>query len=153
MAPVVRALKARDGIHTRVCVTAQHRDMLDEVLRLFDLPVDHDLDLMTPRQTLTQVAIKVLAGVDKILAEEPFDWVLVQGDTTTTMAAAQAAFHRRVRVGHVEAGLRTWKLREPFSQGGKPRAGDALSGLLYAPPTPARRHLLAPGFPAPPILV
>jgi len=153
MAPVVRALKAHGDITTRVCVTAQHRDMLDEVLRLFDLPVDHDLDLMAPRQTLTHVAIKVLEGVDKILAEESFDWVLVQGDTTTTMAAAQAAFHRRVRVGHVEAGLRTFNLREPFPEEWNRRAVDALSDLLYAPTTTARDHLLAEGFPAEQILV
>ena len=153
MAPVVRALKARGDVTTRVCVTAQHRDMLDEVLRLFDLPVDHDLDLMAPRQTLTHVAIKVLEGVDRILAEQPFDWVLVQGDTTTTMAAAQAAFHRRVRVGHVEAGLRTFNLREPFPEEWNRRAVDALADLLYAPTTTARDYLLREGVAPERILV
>ena len=154
MAPVVRALKTRaPGVRTRVCVTAQHREMLDEVLALFQIPVDHDLDLMTPWQTLTEIAVRVLAGVDRILAQESFDWVLVQGDTTTTLAAAQAAFHRRVRVGHVEAGLRTGNLREPFPEEWNRRAVDALSDWLFAPTQRARANLLAEGVPEERILV
>jgi UDP-N-acetylglucosamine 2-epimerase (non-hydrolysing) len=144
MAPVVRALVARaPQVSVRVCVTAQHREMLDEVIRLFRLPVDSDLDLMTPRQTLTEVATKVLAGVDRLLAAESFDWVLVQGDTTTSMSAAQAAFHRRVRVGHVEAGLRTWNLAHPFPEEWNRRAIDALADLCFAPTETARANLLA----------
>jgi UDP-N-acetylglucosamine 2-epimerase (non-hydrolysing) len=154
MAPVVRALKARaPGVRTRVCVTAQHREMLDEVLALFELPVDYDLDLMTPGQTLTEVAVRVLTGVDRILAEEAFDWVLVQGDTTTTLAAAQAAFHRRVPVGHVEAGLRTGNLREPFPEEWNRRAVDALSDWLFAPTERSRDNLLAEGVPAERVMV
>jgi len=154
MAPVVRALQARaPAIRVRVCVTAQHREMLDEVLALFGIPVDYDLDLMTPRQTLTDVAVRVLAGVDRILAEESFDWVLVQGDTTTTLAAGQAAFHRRVPVGHVEAGLRTGNLREPFPEEWNRRATDALSDWLFAPTERARGNLLAEGFEGGRILV
>ena len=154
MAPVVHVLKGRGStVTTRVCVTAQHRDMLDEVIRLFELPVDHDLDLMTPGQTLTQVAIRVLEGVDRILAAEHFDWVLVQGDTTTSLAAAQAAFHCGVRVGHVEAGLRTWNVREPFPEEWNRRAIDVLADLAFAPTERSRENLLAERFPAARVLV
>jgi UDP-N-acetylglucosamine 2-epimerase (non-hydrolysing) len=142
MAPVVFALQAMAGFDTRVCLTAQHRDMLDDVIRVFDLPVHDDLDLMAPGQTLTHVAIQVLAGVDAILTRETYDWVLVQGDTTTSFAAAQAAFHRGVRVGHVEAGLRTWNIREPFPEEWNRRAIDALADLAFAPTEGSRRNLL-----------
>lgn len=154
MAPVVRALERRaTEIESRVCVTAQHREMLDEVLGLFRLPVHHDLDLMTPRQTLTEVAVRVLEGVDRILAHEPYDWVLVQGDTTTSLAAAQAAFHRGVRVGHVEAGLRTWNSREPFPEEWNRRAIDALADFAFAPTQRSRDNLLAERIPPERILV
>ena len=133
MAPVVFALRATPRVEARVCLTAQHRDMLDDVIRVFDLPVDEDLDLMAPGQTLTHVAVKVLQGVDAILARDRYDWVLVQGDTTTSLAAAQAAFHRRIRVGHVEAGLRTWNVHEPFPEEWNRRAIDALADLAFAP--------------------
>ena len=152
-APVVFALQAAGGFDVRVCLTAQHRDMLDDVIKVFDLPVHDDLDLMAPGQTLTHVAIKVLAGVDAILAREPYDWVLVQGDTTTSLAAAQAAFHRGVRVGHVEAGLRTWNIQEPFPEEWNRRAIDALSDLAFAPTEGSRDNLLAERFPAERILV
>jgi UDP-N-acetylglucosamine 2-epimerase (non-hydrolysing) len=146
MAPVAHALKKAPGFTPRVCLTAQHRDMLDDVIRVFDVPVDHDLDLMTPGQTLTHVAVKVLQGVDAILAAEKFDWVLVQGDTTTSLAAAQAAFHREVRVGHVEAGLRTWNIREPFPEEWNRRAIDALADLAFAPTERSRQNLLDEKF-------
>jgi UDP-N-acetylglucosamine 2-epimerase (non-hydrolysing) len=152
-APVVYALQAAGGFDTRVCLTAQHRDMLDDVIRVFDLPVHDDLDLMAPGQTLTHVAIQVLGGVDRILAREPYDWVLVQGDTTTSLAAAQAAFHRGVRVGHVEAGLRTWNIREPFPEEWNRRAIDALSELAFAPTERARQNLRDERFPDERILV
>jgi len=115
--------------------------------------VHDDLDLVAPGQTLTHVAIKVLEGVDRILTREPYDWVLVQGDTTTSLAAAQAAFHRGVRVGHVEAGLRTWNIKEPFPEEWNRRAIDALSDLAFAPTEGARENLLAERFPDAQILV
>ncbi|MEP7027705.1 MAG: UDP-N-acetylglucosamine 2-epimerase (non-hydrolyzing) [Candidatus Eisenbacteria bacterium] len=146
MAPVVYALRDAFGFEGRVCLTAQHRDMLDEVIRVFDLPVHDDLDLMAPGQTLTHVAVKVLEGVDRILAREHFDWVLVQGDTTTSLAAAQAAFHREVKVGHVEAGLRTWNIREPFPEEWNRRAIDALADLAFAPTELSRQNLLGEKF-------
>jgi len=146
MAPVVFALRNAQGFDGRVCLTAQHRDMLDEVIRVFDLPVHEDLDLMTPGQTLTHVAVKVLEGVDKILVKEPYDWVLVQGDTTTSLAAAMAAFHRGVKVGHVEAGLRTWNIQEPFPEEWNRRAIDALADLAFAPTEQSRQNLLDEKF-------
>jgi len=146
MAPVVFALRNSEGFDGRVCLTAQHRDMLDEVIRVFDLPVHEDLDLMTPGQTLTHVAVKVLEGVDRILVKEPYDWVLVQGDTTTSLAAAMAAFHRGVKVGHVEAGLRTWNIQEPFPEEWNRRAIDALADLAFAPTELSRQNLLGERF-------
>jgi UDP-N-acetylglucosamine 2-epimerase (non-hydrolysing) len=146
MAPVAHALASAADMEPRICLTAQHRDMLDDVIRIFDVPVHHDLDLMTPGQTLTHVAVKVLEGVDAILARETFDWVLVQGDTTTSLAAAQAAFHREVRVGHVEAGLRTWNIREPFPEEWNRRAIDALADLAFAPTERSRQNLLDEKF-------
>ncbi len=152
-APVVHALAKRPEVTTRVCLTAQHRGLLDEAIATFELPVHHDLDLMRPGQTLTHVAVRVLEGIDAILETEPFDWVLVQGDTTTSMAAAQAAFHRGVKVGHVEAGLRTWNLQEPFPEEWNRRAIDALADLAFAPTEQSRRNLLAERMPEERILV
>ncbi len=153
MAPVLFALRNVEGLDVRVCLTAQHRDMLDDVIRVFDLPVHDDLDLMTPGQSLTRVAMRVLEGIDRILTRERFDWVLVQGDTTTSMAAAQAAFHREVRVGHVEAGLRTWNIREPFPEEWNRRAIDALADLAFAPTERSRQNLLDERFDPERILV
>jgi UDP-N-acetylglucosamine 2-epimerase (non-hydrolysing) len=153
MAPVALALGADPRFDVRVCVTAQHRDMLDEAIELFGLRVHHDLDLMRPGQTLTHVAVRVLEGIDAILAAEAHDWVLVQGDTTTSMAAAQAAFHRGVRVGHVEAGLRTWNTREPFPEEWNRRAIDALADLAFAPTEWAAGNLRAERLPEDAILV
>ncbi|MGH7725078.1 MAG: non-hydrolyzing UDP-N-acetylglucosamine 2-epimerase [Candidatus Eiseniibacteriota bacterium] len=153
MAPVVHALAATPDLAPVVCLTAQHRDMLDEVIEVFRLPVHHDLDLMRPGQSLTHVAVRVLEGVDRLLEEQSFGWVLVQGDTTTSLAAAQAAFHRRVRVGHVEAGLRTWNVREPFPEEWNRRAIDVLADLAFAPTERARENLLSEHFPDERILV
>jgi UDP-N-acetylglucosamine 2-epimerase (non-hydrolysing) len=153
MAPVVYALDRTPGLTPRVLLTAQHRDMLDDVIRVFDLPVHHDLDLMRPGQTLTHVAIEVLKGVDRILDTEPIDWVLVQGDTTTSFAAAQAAFHRRVKVGHVEAGLRTWNRLEPFPEEWNRVAIDALADLAFPPTEEAAENLRLVRFPEDKILV
>src|SRR5664279_2918432 len=106
MAPVIRRLREEPGCRTILCATAQHRQMLDQVLSLFALTPDVDLDLMRPDQTMNELSSRVFAGIDAVLARENPDWLLVQGDTTTAMCASIAAFHRRVRVGHVEAGLR-----------------------------------------------
>ena len=107
MAPVVAALEASDAIEARVCVTAQHREMLDQVLSLFKIKPDYDLNLMRSNQTLTSVTAMILERMEAVLDDFKPDWVLVHGDTTTTMAVTLACFYKKIAVGHVEAGLRT----------------------------------------------
>jgi len=118
MAPLFHALKAEaERFETHVCVTAQHRQMLDQVLRIFELPVDVDLDLMRPGQDLFDITASVLLGMRQVLGDLRPDLMLVHGDTTTTLAASMAGFYRGVAVGHVEAGLRTHDLQAPLSGG------------------------------------
>jgi UDP-N-acetylglucosamine 2-epimerase (non-hydrolysing) len=147
MAPVVRAIAHAPGLEGRVCVTAQHRGMLDQVLDLFALSPDHDLDLMRPGQDLTDLTCRVLAGVRDVLRAERPDMVLVHGDTTTTFAATLAAFYARVPVGHVEAGLRTGDLSAPFPEEANRVLADRLCRLYFAPTDTSRRNLLAEGVP------
>jgi hypothetical protein len=117
MAPVIRELERHPGeIISRICVTAQHREMLDQVLHLFEIEPDHDLDLMRPNQSLNALTARVFSELDSILEIEDPDWVLVQGDTTTVMAASIAAFYRRIKVGHVEAGRRTCDKWQPYPE-------------------------------------
>jgi UDP-N-acetylglucosamine 2-epimerase (non-hydrolysing) len=148
MAPVVRALQKHSHcFQARTCVTAQHRQMLDQVLGLFDIVPDVDLDLMQVGQTPSQVASRVLARLEPILEEERPDWVLVQGDTTTVMAAAIAAHHLRIRIGHVEAGLRTGDRWNPFPEEMNRVLADHLSDLCFASTVRARENLLREGIP------
>src|SRR5436309_9058142 len=117
LGPVIRELaQYPDRIASKVCVTAQHRDMLDQVLQIFGIAPDYDLDVMQDNQSPTQVASAVLSRLEPILLKEQPDWVLVQGDTTTVAAAALAAFYARTNVGHVEAGLRTGNRWQPFPE-------------------------------------
>ena len=154
LGPVVRQLARHpDRISSRVCVTAQHRDMLDQVLRVFDVHPDYDLDVMQANQTPTQVAATVLARLEPILGEERPDWVLVQGDTTTVAAAAWAAFYARARVGHVEAGLRTGDRWQPFPEEINRRIAGAIADRHFAPTTWARDNLLREDVPPERILV
>lgn len=154
MAPVVRALAQRpDRFHVRTCATAQHREMLDQVLAVFGIVPDIDLDLMQPNQSLSGLAARVLTAMDEVLLAEKPDWVLVQGDTTTVMATALAAHHRRVRVGHVEAGLRTYDRRNPFPEEMNRVVTDHVSDLCFAPTETARTNLLAESIPAERIVV
>ena len=146
MAPVLAALARRpERFAVRVCTTGQHREMLDQVQDLLGLRPDLDLRLMRPDQTLNGLTAAALAAIDGVLAAEAPDWLLVQGDTTTAMAAALAAFHRRIRVGHVEAGLRTGDLRRPFPEEANRRIADLLADALFAPTSRARDTLLAEG--------
>ena len=148
MAPVIRALEARpEQFEVRVCVTGQHRQMLDQMLELFDIRPDHDLNVMRERQTLTHITTEVLTGLERVLAEERPDWVLVQGDTTTTMAASLAAFYAGARVGHVEAGLRTWNMAEPHPEEMNRRVAAVLADLHFAPTELAAANLRAEGIP------
>ena len=158
LAPVIRELKSLgvppgDAPTVRVCVTAQHREMLDQVLRLFDIRPDHDLRVMESNQTPTQVASAVLARLEPVLVAERPDWVVVQGDTTTVATAALAAFYARARVAHVEAGLRTRDKWRPFPEEMNRRVAGAIADLHLAATEGARRNLLAEGVPPDRILV
>ena len=116
MAPLVKELARRDEIESLVCLTGQHREMLDSVMEIFDLKADFDLNIMEQRQTLSTITTKTLLGMEKVFAEKKPDLILVHGDTSTTFAGALAAFYHQVKVGHVEAGLRTWDKYSPFPE-------------------------------------
>ena len=144
MAPVVQALRAaHPAIETIVCVTAQHREMLDDVLRLFEIVPDVDLDIMTRTQSLTDITTRVLTGMERVLAERCPDVVLVHGDTTTSTAAALAAFYQKIPVGHVEAGLRTSSIAEPYPEEANRRLTGVLTSFHFAPTARAKANLLA----------
>ena len=144
MAPVVQALRAaRPAIEPIVCVTAQHREMLDEVLDLFGITPDIDLDIMTKVQSLTDITTRVLIGMERALTEARPDVVLVHGDTTTSTAAALAAFYQKIPVGHVEAGLRTSTIAEPYPEEANRRLTGVLTSFHFAPTSRAKTNLLA----------
>src|SRR5580693_5332131 len=146
MAPVIRALRRRpERFEVTVCATGQHREMLDQVQELFGLRPEHDLALMARDQGLNELAARALVALDRLLSELRPDWLLVQGDTTTAAAAALAAFHLGLRVGHVEAGLRTGDLARPFPEEANRRIVDLLSGALFAPTARAARALREEG--------
>ncbi|MCH2557973.1 MAG: UDP-N-acetylglucosamine 2-epimerase (non-hydrolyzing) [Alcanivorax sp.] len=145
MAPVVKALAADDRFESRVCVTAQHREMLDQVLSLFHIQPDHDLDIMAPGQDLHQITSRILLGLSPVLRAEQPDMVLVHGDTTTTLAATLAAFYEKIPVGHVEAGLRTGNLLSPWPEEANRKLTGVLARAHFAPTHTARDALLAEG--------
>ena len=149
LAPVIQALRAApQEFESRVCVTGQHRQLLDPVLRLFDIRPDSDLKVMQPDQSLAELTARLLSGLAPVLAREKPDWVLIQGDTTTTLSAALAAYYQRFPVAHVEAGLRSHNPWHPYPEEFNRRLADALSTLHLAPTEGARRNLLAEGIPA-----
>ncbi len=145
MAPVIGALEREPGIQSLVCVTAQHRSMLDQVIQLFALRTDFDLNLMAANQGLTHITSAVLTGLEPILREVKPDRVLVHGDTTTTLAASLAAFYGNVPVGHVEAGLRTGNMRAPWPEEMNRKLADSLCDLHFAPTEGARANLVKEG--------
>lgn len=142
MAPLVQALQIRPGFESRICVTAQHRGMLDQVLELFDIEPDFDLDLMRDGQSLTSITSGVLHGLNNVFDSFEPDMVLVHGDTTTTLAASLGAFYRRISVGHVEAGLRTGNMSSPWPEEMNRRLTDAMTSWFFAPTEQARKNLL-----------
>jgi UDP-N-acetylglucosamine 2-epimerase (non-hydrolysing) len=142
MAPLVKRLEATPGIDSRVCVTAQHRQMLDQVLELFEIEPDHDLNVMRPGQDLYSITSEVLQATRQVYEAEQPDMVLVHGDTTTTFAASLAAFYQRIPVGHVEAGLRTGNLYSPWPEEANRKLTGALTRLHFAPTPAARDNLL-----------
>lgn len=142
MAPVVRELLKHPEIETKVCLTAQHREMLDQVVDLFQLPVNYDLDIMKQGQSLYDITDRVLLGLKEVLEKEKPDLVLVHGDTTTTFSATLAAFYQQIDVGHVEAGLRTGNMYSPFPEEANRRLTSVLTALHFAPTETARQNLL-----------
>lgn len=142
MAPVVRELLKHPEIETKVCLTAQHREMLDQVVDLFQLPVDYDLDIMKQGQSLYDITDRVLLGLKEVLEKEKPDLVLVHGDTTTTFSTTLAAFYQQIDVGHVEAGLRTGNMYSPFPEEANRRLTSVLTTLHFAPTETARQNLL-----------
>jgi UDP-N-acetylglucosamine 2-epimerase (non-hydrolysing) len=141
MAPLVKALRSEPDIRSVVCVTGQHRSMLQQVLDLFDIAPDYDLAVMSENQTLNGLASRVIASLDTVIEKEAPSRVLVHGDTTTATAAALAAFHRRVPVGHVEAGLRTRDMHSPWPEEMNRRVVDVVSDLMFVPTARSKANL------------
>jgi UDP-N-acetylglucosamine 2-epimerase (non-hydrolysing) len=148
LAPLIRELQAERSLQIEVCVTAQHREMLDQVLRVFDIRPDADLDLMSADQTPAEFASRALREIDGYLRRSRPDAVLVQGDTTTVLCAAQASFYHRIKIGHVEAGLRTGNKHAPFPEEMNRVLTTRLADWHFAPTTTARRHLVDEGIPS-----
>jgi UDP-N-acetylglucosamine 2-epimerase (non-hydrolysing) len=149
LAPVIREFTRRtDSFETRVCVTAQHREMLDQVLHLFNIHPDHDLNLMREDQTLSHITSAAFHELDEVMRKEVPDWVLLQGDTTTVLAASLVAYYHRIRVGHVEAGLRTYNKYQPFPEEINRRVASVVADMHFAPTEEARQNLLREGTPA-----
>ncbi len=142
MAPVVKELQSRKEIETIVCVTAQHRQMLDQVLHTFDIKPDYDLNIMKQGQTLTDITVNVLKGIEEVIKKEKPDIVLVHGDTTTTFAGALAAFYHQVSVGHVEAGLRTYNKYSPFPEEANRQFVGIVSDMNFVPTETSKENLL-----------
>jgi len=153
MAPVVQRLAQTPGIEARVCVTAQHRQMLDQVLELFAITPDIDLNLMQPDQSLAQITAAIFTELDPVLSDLRPDWVLAQGDTTTVMATALLAYYRRLRFGHVEAGLRTGDKWQPFPEEINRHVAGVVADLHFAPTEWSRQNLLHENIPPERIVV
>ena len=145
MAPLVHALEADSRFDAKVCVTAQHREMLDQVLELFEIKPDFDLDIMKPGQTLNDVTTSILLGLKPILEEFKPDVVLVHGDTATTFAASLAAYYQQIKVGHVEAGLRTGNIYSPWPEEANRKLTSAITNYHFAPTAGSKKNLLNEG--------
>ncbi len=148
MSSLVRELIAQPKVETRVCVTAQHREMLDQVLDLFEIKPDYDLDIMSPNQSLTTITSRILTGLEPILNDFQPDTVLVHGDTSTTFAASLAAYYQQIKIGHVEAGLRTNNIYSPWPEEANRKLTSVLTDYHFAPTTAARENLLRENVPA-----
>ncbi|MGL4873233.1 MAG: non-hydrolyzing UDP-N-acetylglucosamine 2-epimerase [Clostridium sp.] len=145
MAPLVKELEKRDGIESLVCVTAQHREMLDQVLEHFEIKPNYDLNIMKTKQTLTGITNRVLEGLEEVFIKEKPDMILVHGDTTTTFAGGLAAFYQQIKVGHVEAGLRTFDKYFPFPEEMNRKLTGALADIHFAPTKGSKNNLLREG--------
>jgi len=153
MAPLVHALDADSRFDAKVCVTAQHREMLDQVLELFKIKPDFDLNIMTPGQTLNDVTTAILVGLKPVLEDFKPDVVLVHGDTATTFAASLAAYYQKIKVGHVEAGLRTGNIYSPWPEEANRKLTSAITNYHFAPTASSKQNLLIEGVPEDDIVV
>ncbi len=145
MAPLVKELKKRENFQTIVCVTAQHRQMLDQALHVFDIQPDYDLNIMKQGQTLSQITSRVLLGIEEVIEKEKPDIVLVHGDTSTTFAGALAAFYHQVKIGHVEAGLRTWNKYSPYPEEMNRQMVGNMADFHFAPTQNSKENLIREG--------
>lgn len=145
MAPIIKELKNRKEIECIVCVTAQHRQMLDQVLEVFNIEPEYDLDIMKQGQTLSDITSRVLLGLEDVIKKEKPNVILVHGDTTTTLAGALAAFYNQVKIGHVEAGLRTWNISSPFPEEANRCMVDCITDFYFAPTKKSKENLLKEG--------
>lgn len=146
MAPLVKELEKRKEIESIVCVTAQHREMLDQVLKVFDIKPDYDLNIMKQGQTLSEITSRVLLGIEEVIKEVKPNIILVHGDTTTTFAGALAAFYNNIDIGHVEAGLRTWNKYSPFPEEMNRQMVDCMTDMYFAPTEVSKNNLLKQGI-------
>lgn len=153
MAPLVEKMREIGGLDVKVCVTAQHRQMLDQVLELFDIKPEFDLNVMQSDQSLTQLTCRILQGMDEVLDDYRPDWVVVHGDTCTTLAASLAAFYKKIHIAHVEAGLRTRNLYSPWPEEGNRQIASRLASLHFAPTAEAEKNLQYEGIPSKTIYV
>jgi UDP-N-acetylglucosamine 2-epimerase (non-hydrolysing) len=153
LAPVIRELEKHPEIDSRVCVTAQHREMLDQVLNLFQIHPHYDLNLMKPDQSLAEITAAIMMNLDPLLEQLQPDWILIQGDTSTVVATALLAFYRQIRVGHVEAGLRTGDKWQPFPEEINRKVAGVIADLHFAPTEENRKNLLKEGIPPDSIVV
>lgn len=142
MAPIIKEMEKNNKIEQEVCVTAQHREMLDQVLEIFSIKPDYDLNVMTQNQTLTEITINALKGLEEILKKSKPDLILVHGDTTTTFVGSLAAFYSKIKIGHVEAGLRTYNKYEPFPEEINRKLTGAMADLHFAPTDISKNNLL-----------
>lgn len=143
MAPVVKKLQNNPAFNVKVCVTGQHREMLDQVLDIFDITPDYDLSIMAPGQTLYHITAKIISGLEPVLDDAQPDYVLVHGDTTTTICASMAAYYKKIPVCHVEAGLRTGNIYSPWPEEMNRKLTGAIASIHFAPTETSRKHLLA----------
>jgi len=153
MAPLIHALAKNNLITSKVCVTAQHREMLDQVLELFEITPDYDLNIMKPGQDLSDVTCNILQGLKPVLAELNPDYVLVHGDTSTTLSSTLAAYYQQIKVGHVEAGLRTGNIYSPWPEEGNRKLTGAIANLHFSPTTISKQNLLDENVPEEKIIV
>ena len=153
LCPLVHELRARRELQTVICVSGQHREMLAQVLKAFEVTPDYDLDVMLPKQSLSELTMQILAGIEEVLNQECPDLVIVHGDTTTALSSALACFYKSISIGHVEAGLRTYRITSPFPEEFNRQAIDLMAQYYFAPTPLARKNLIREGKPSERIFV